>query len=1083
MTEEGRETQELGEACAREEMKGPIAWMACNSVAANLLMFALLAGGLLMALQVKQEVFPEFEIDIIRVTVPYPGATPEEVEQGIILATEEAVQGLDGVKKVTATATENLGSVVIELLTGADPDQVLSDVKNEIDRIRSYPAQAEEPTISRVSNRNHVISVVVHGQMPRWALRDAAEEIRRGLLDLEEIVLVEIPAVPPPEVSIEVPRRALRAHGLTLEQIAQVVRATSIELTGGAIRTDGGEILVRTAERRELADDFGNLTLLSTREGGRVRLGDVATVRDTYRQTDQEATYRGRPAVKIDVFRVGDQTPTQVARAVTDFVEEARSRLPGTVGLATWDDQSEIFADRIGLLLRNGALGLVLVFLVLGAFLELRLAFWVMLGIAISLLGSFVIFPVFGVSINMISLFAFIITLGIVVDDAIIVGENTYYRRQEGAKPIPAAIQGARQVGKPVIFAVLTSVVAFSPMLFVPGFAGKIFRVIPIIVISVLTLSLVESLFILPAHLGHSRPEEPHGFWATLRRPQKMVSQGLEWFVEHVYQDHVGKAIRHRYLTIAGAVALLLVAVGIMVGGRLPFVFMPNIESAIVAASVRLPVDAPLSEARRIRDLFVREGRALGDTLEEEEGVEVLQGIYAQIGSVMGAGGPAGGLTAGETGAHVIEIAMQLVGPDRRRATTPEIAERWREAVGHPTGVRTLAFNYNTGPGAGADITIQLQHPNTGTLEAAASSLAARMEEYAGITNVDPGFAGGKPQLDLTLKPAARALGLTEAGMARQVRSALFGAEALRQQRGRYEMRVMVRLPEEDRERVFGLEQFRLRTPAGGELPLTQAAHIRETRSHTAINRVNGRRVLNVSADAEEGAVTGRILERIQEEVLPDLEETYVGLSHQLVGQQEDLQESVSSLMVGFAGALIVIYALLAIPFGSYVQPFIVMTAIPFGFIGAIIGHLLLGYMLSLISLMGLVALAGVVVNDSLLLIVRANELRAEGKTIYEAVVGGGMRRFRPIILTSLTTFFGLAPLIFEGSVQARYLIPMAISLGFGILFATGIVLILVPSIYMVVEDLRGLLHPEHETPEEERKRRTDREAAGAAAG
>ena len=1058
------------EECDRER-KGPIAWMACNSVAANLLMITLLLGGFLMAFQVKQEVFPEFEIDVIRITVPYPGATPEEVEQGILLATEEAVQGLDGVKEVSATASENVGTVVVELLRDADPDQVLSDVKNEIDRIRSYPQEAEEPTISQVTNRNHVISVIVHGELPRWMLREVAEDVRRDLLGIEEIVLVELPAVPPPEVAIEVPGRALRAHGLTLEGIAGRVRAGSIELTGGAVRTEGGEILVRTAERRDLADEFGNVTVVSTREGGRIRLRDIARVEETYRQTDQEATFRGMPAVKIDVFRVGDQTPTEVAEAVERYLEGRGAALPPSVGLATWDDRSEVFADRIGLLLKNGALGLLLLFLVLGGFLELRLAFWVMLGIAISLLGAFLVFPVFGVSINMVSLFAFIITLGIVVDDAIIVGENVYYRREQGTERLPAAIEGARDVVRPVVFAVLTSVVAFSPMLFVPGFAGKIFRVIPIIVISVLLLSLVESFFILPAHLAHSRRERPRGLWATIRRPQKRISRWLQGFVDDVYRRHVRVAIRNRYLTIAVAVSLLVVALGLIRGGHLPFVFMPDIESAITVASVRLPVEAPMEEARRVRDLFVREAQAVVEELGDEEEGGILRGLYAQVGSPLGERSPVAGLQTTGTGAHIVEVGVELVGPDRRKVTTAAFTERWRERVGRPTGVRTMAFRYSTGPGAGADMTLQLQHSNTEILEEAAGQLARRLKDYAGLTNVDPGFTGGKPQLDLTLKPAARALGLTEAGMARQVRSALFGAEALRQQRGRYEMRVMVRLPEEDRDRLFGLEQFRLRTPAGRELPLAQAAEITETRAYTTINRVNGQRVLNVTADTEPGAVTGRILENIRVEVLPDLQEEFAGLRWEVVGQQEDLQESLSALMMGFLGALIVIYALLAIPFQSYIQPLIVMTAIPFGFIGAIVGHLLLGYMLSIISLMGLVALAGVVVNDSLLLIVRANETRARGETIYDAVVEGGTRRFRPILLTSLTTFFGLAPLIFEQSVQARFLIPMAISLGFGILIATAIVLILVPAIYVVVEDARGLLAPGRRTPDQEERR------------
>ncbi len=1063
---------ELGEENGRR-ITGPISWMARNSVATNLLMLSLIAGGLLMATRVKQEVFPEFSLDVISVAVPYPGATPEEVEQGVLLAVEEAVQGIDGVKKVTSTAVENVGQVSVEVLSSADPDEVLSDVKNEVDRITSFPEDAEEPTVSQIAPRNQAISVIVHGDLSDETLRQYAERVRRELIALDDIILVELSGVPSREISIEVPRATLRAYNLSLDQVAHAVRAGSIELTGGAVRTAGGEVLVRTSERRDLGTEFEDITVLTTSSGGHVRLGDIAEVRDAFQQTDQEATYDGEPAVKIDVYRVGDQTPNQVAGAAKAYVERFRSQLPDGVGIDTWDDRSEIFVDRINLLVRNGIVGLILVFFVLGAFLELRLAFWVMLGIPISFLGAFLLFPVFGVSINMLSLFAFIVCLGIVVDDAIVVGENVYYKRQQGMKLLPAAIEGARQVGTPVVFAVLTSVAAFSPMLFVPGFIGNFFRVIPIIVISVLMLSLIESLFILPAHLGHTSRESPDGFWATIRRPQKRISDWLDRFVQDTYSRHVRSAVHFRYLTIAVAVATLLAAFGLVAGGRVPFVFHPTIEADFIVLQARLPVGASIDDARRVRDSVTASARKV---IGEHAGIgggsgrntSILRGLYSQIGSpITGFGPQTGG--PGAIGAHIIDIQLWLVAPDMREARTAVVAGAWRGDIGMPTGVQTVTFLYSTGPGSGPALNVQLMHTDTELLEEAATDLAAAMSRYEGVTDVDAGFANGKPQLDLTLRPAARALGLTESSMARQIRSALFGAEALRQQRGRDEVRVMVRLPEEDREHLYGLEQFRLRTPSGSELPLEQAATISEARAHTKVTRVDGGRVLSVTADVDEGAVPDLILSQVEQSDLPAVMERYPGLRYSFEGEQADQRESMAALQLGFMGALLVIYALLAIPFRSYIQPIIVMSAIPFGFIGAIGGHLLLGYNMSVVSMMGLVALAGVVVNDSLVLIVAVNDLREQGKTAYEAVVEGGMRRFRPILLTSLTTFFGLAPLIFETSMQARFLIPMALSLGFGILFATGIVLMLVPALYIAVEDARGMLAGGQRPDDEER--------------
>lgn len=1064
MSDRIQDTNGFG-ANAAEAMRGPIAWMAKNRVAANLLMVALIVGGLLQSCNVKQEVFPEFELEMVSIAVPYPGATPEEVEQGILLSLEEAVQGVDGVKQVTSVATESMGRVQVELLTSADPDQVLGDIKNEVDRIASFPDEAEEPIVSQPTNRYQVISVVIYGDQPHATLRAVAEEVRSELIALDDILLVELGAVPPPEISIEVPRRVLRAYGLTLDQVAGAVRAGSVELTGGSVRTEGGEILVRTDERSLRADEFADITVFTTPQGGRIRLGDIADVRETYALTDQEATYNSMPAVKVDVFRVGNQTPNQVAAAVKEYIDGKRRELPPSIDLSTWEDNSEIFVDRINLLVRNGIIGLILVFFVLGGFLELRLAGWVMLGIPISFLGSFLLFPMFDVSINMISLFAFIVALGIVVDDAIVVGENIFYNRQQGMKLLPAAIQGARQVAVPVVFAVLTSVAAFSPLLFVPGFAGNFFRVIPIIVISVLVLSLVESLVILPAHLGHSKREKETGIMAALRRPQKRVSKALEWFIDNVYARSARLAVHFRYATVAAALALLLISIGFLSGGHLPFLFMPKIESDMIIAQVRLPVGASIDESRRVRDLMT--GAAHEVVSRHGDYDKISRGVYSQIGTPIMDFGPSAS-TATSTGAHSIDMVLWLVGPEERNVRTATLAAEWRELVGMPTGARTVKYMYSTGPGTGPAINVQLEHPSTEVLELAAADLAELLKNFTDVTDVDPGFANGKPQLDLSLTPAGRAAGLTEFDMARQVRSAFFGAEALRQQRGRDEVRVMVRLPEEDRERLYGLEQFRLRTPSGQELPLEQAAYIEETRAYTSIVRVHGQRVLSVTADVEETATPGLILGELRKSILPDLMTKYDGLKYSFEGDQADMQESTGSLFTGFLFALLVIYALLAVPFRSYIQPLIVMTAIPFGFIGAIAGHLLLGFNMSIISMMGLVALAGVVVNNSLVLIVMVNDLRAEGLSAYDAVMEGGKRRFRPIVLTSLTTFFGLAPLIFETSMQARFLIPMAISLGFGVIFSTAIILMLVPAIYIAVEDARGLFSKKRLTPDKE---------------
>ena len=1033
--------------------RGPLAWMAKNGVAANLLMIAVLIGGFFMAQNIKQEVFPEFDLDVITVSVAYPGANPSEVEEGILLVIEENVQGIDGVKTVTATASEGVGTVSVELLEGADAQVVLADIKNSVDRISSFPEDAERPVISQATMKRQVISLVVHGNIPEENLRQLAEQMRYDLLASDAITQVELDGVKSREISIEITTANLRAYGLTLDQVAAAIQAGSVELSSGSMRTSGGEILIRTTEKRNYGSEFEDITILAGSSGTQVRLGDIATVTDGFEDSDSETTFNGEPAIRINVYRVGDQTPSGVASAVKAYMEVQVPQLPTGVGLAVWDDRSEILEQRMDLLLNNAAIGLALVFIILGLFLELRLAFWVMLGIPISFLGSMLLMPSLDVSINMISLFAFIVVLGIVVDDAIVVGENVYHKRQQGLPRLQAAIEGVKGVSMPVVFAVLTSVAAFVPLLLVPGTMGKVFSVIPVIVISVLLWSLVESLFILPAHLAHSKKSTPGGLMALIRKNQRRIAEALDRFVDTKFRRFVKMSTRNRYTTVAVALALLFIMGGFAGGGHLEFIFFPKVEGDNVRVDASLPVGSPVEETRVVRDQVLA---ALNRVMERHGGAEhVSRGVYIEIGQ----SGRRGHSSSSQSGGHIMNVAVRLIPSDERDFGAPQLTREWRSELGQVPNIETISFNYNMGPASDAAVTIELMHSNTDILETAAQELAAAMAVYDGLTDIDSGVAGGKTQLDLQLKPAARTLGLTERNMARQLRSAFYGAEALRQQRGRDEVKVVVRLPEEDRRRLYGFEQFRFRTPSGREIPLEQAATVTTGRAYTTIERQDGNRILEVTADVDENrGNANRIVARIQQEVLPGLMDKYPGLRYSLEGIQKDQAESMTSLLLGFAGALLMIYALLAIPFGSYVQPFVVMSSIPFGIIGAVLGHLLLGYELSIMSGMGIVALSGVVVNDSLVLIVSVNEFRKEGMSAFDAVISGGIRRFRPIIMTSLTTFFGLAPIIMETSLQARFLIPMAISLGFGVLFATGIVLILVPSIYMVLEDIKGLL-------------------------
>ena len=1060
-------------------MSSPIKWMAKNHVTANLLMLFFVIGGLLMSRSIKQEVFPEVNLDQIEVTVSYPGASPEEVEEGVILPVEEAVSGLDGVKEIKARAVEGRATVTAVLETGVNPDLVLLDIKNKVDRITTLPEDAEQPVVAKSLNRREVLSLVLYGNVPEKALRERADTIRDELLELPGITQTELSGVRPYEISIEIPEDNLRRYGITLNQVAAKVKRASIDLAGGSVKAVGGEILVRTKQKRYHGSGYENIIVLVQKDGTALRIGDIGKVKDGFAETDEFARFDGMPAVMIGVYRVGDQKPTRIAEVVNDYVHGKSASLPPGLHLATWNDTSELYASRLHLLLKNAAFGLVLVFLVLTLFLQTRLALWVMLGIPVSFLGALLIMPILGVSVNMISLFAFIMALGIVVDDAIVIGENVYKHRQSGKDYLQASIDGAREVGGPVIFSVLTSVAAFLPLLVVEGTLGKFIKVIPMVVISILLVSLVESLFVLPAHLAIGKARK-HGSGRPniFKRFRERFGRRLDAWINGPYRHTLDKCVEYRYVSLAMGLVILLLSVGLVKGGFLKFTFMPVVDGDLVTATLVMPRGALVSDTAKVERMLEEKAREVIREVDQEQGSAAGQGrpnaagardggsaaghrrsilrhIFSVVGGTIAKGGPKG--QASTAAAYLCNVAVLLQPSDFRHIAAEEITRRWREKVGKVAGVESLGFSSNL-MHMGENVNVQLAHDDFSVLALAAARVKKFLHRYPGLSGIADNYPAGKQELEIKLKPAARMLGITEEDLGRQIRAAFYGAEALRMQRGRNEVKVMVRYPFKARRNLWDLHNMRIHTPGGGEIPLDEAAVVTQGRGYSEINRIDRRRVINITANIDnKTANASEILADLKTTLLAQMVNDYPGLHYDLEGEARERRDSMSSMMSGFALALFAIYALLAIPFRSYSQPILIMTAIPFGIVGAILGHWLMGFSLSMLSIFGIVALSGVVVNDSLLLVDTINRERVEGKELLVAVSDSGCRRFRPIFLTSVTTFLGLAPMLMETSVQAQFLIPMAISLAFGILFSTFITLLLVPVFYMILADLQGV--------------------------
>jgi len=1053
-----------------------IAWFAENHVAANLLMALVVVGGLASLPRINQKSFPDIEVEVVSIGVAFLGAAPEEVEEGVCVRIEEEIQGIEGIQEITSTASEGHCGVSAELISGYPVDRALTEIKNAVDGITTFPQDTEEPVVSHFAMRRNALQIALHGNAPERALKTLGERARDEISALPDVTQVSLVAVRPYEVSVEVPEEALRRHGITFDDVVSAVQRGSLDRPGGSIKTSSGEVLLRTKGQAYSGEEFERIVLLTRPDGTRLLLGEVARVVDGFDETAVWARFDGQPAVMVQVFRVGDQKVLDLVERVKAWVADSGTRFPEGVGLTVWQDGAQVLRDRLDILVRNGRSGFLLVFVVLALFLRLRLAFWVALGVPISFLGALSLFPPSGISIDVISLFAFILVLGMLVDDAIVVGENVHRHQQRGEDALGSAIRGAQEVATPVIFGVLTTVAAFLPLIAAPGPMGQIFRAIGLVVVFCLLLSVVESQLVLPAHLGHMKLEEDEppatggGLSGRWKRLQRRCADGLETLAARRYRPALDRVLEWRYATLAASVVVLVLTVSLVGLGFVKFNFFPAVEADYVTARLTMPFGTPAEETATAVEEIERAAWRLKEELDAEvtwNGESVVRHVYAVAGDHPSANdGPPRLVAGGVGGDHMGEVSIELLGGDVRPVSAKAVAQRWRELAPSVPGAEELVFASSLFS-VGDPIDVKLQSPRVDDLLHASDRLKARLATYPGVLDVADSFREGKQEIKLSLLPSAEPLGLSLDDLSRQVRQAFYGEEAQRIQRGRDDVRVMVRYPLAQRRSLDDLENLRIRTRDGGEVPFYAVAKAELGRGYASIKRSDRQRVINVTADVDLTVTTANeVMADLTDAFLPQLATEHPGLAWSLGGEQEEQQKTVRAVAQTYVFALALIYTLLAIPLRSYGQPLIIMGVIPFGVVGAIAGHLLMGGVfgneavknLSMMSVFGVVALSGVVVNASLVLVHYINQCRAEGSAVAEAVRAAGEARFRPIVLTSITTFAGLAPLLLEGSVSAQFLIPMAVSLAFGVLFAALMSLFLVPSSYLILEDLKSLV-------------------------
>ncbi len=1022
-------------------MRGMLQWFIHNPIAANLLMIILIIGGVMTVPSLDKQFFPTPEINQVSVTLPFPGAGPAEVEEQICVRIEEAIHDLTGIKEIRSTAVQGMGRVLVEATPEYPMSRLTADIKTRVDAIDTFPSDAERPVVTELTYRHMMAVVKVAGDLDGHELKELAQDLRDDLARQPWVSVVDLVTPKPYEVSVNVSETDLRRYGLTMDNVVAAIRGTSLNLPAGAIKTREGDVRVQTRGQAYERADFERIVLLTRADGTELLLGDVADIVDGFADVDIDLTFDNKPALGLYVYVTSDPDVLQTSKVVRDWVASKQAQLPPAVQLTVWRDVSEPFRDRVTTLLNNGIGGLILVAAVLVLFLRPQLAFWVGAGIAVAFLGTLFALKYTDISLNMISLFAFLLVLGIVVDDAIIVGESIYTHQLRGERGEGGALHGTQSVVKPVMFAVISTMVFFFPMLMLPGDWAVAARAIPTVVLLALTFSLVESLLILPAHLAHMGPEKPAKS-AVMRRVNGLrdwCANGMVWFAGHVYRPFLERSLRHHYSVAALFLVAFALSIALYGGGWLRTGFFPKVNSDYVFATVEMPEGGPYETTVAVRNRMVE----IAEDLKEAWNAKPEFFFIPAINHI-----------SATTNDNMITIVLGTVSDE---VNTEQLAKEYRQRVGPMPEAKEVRMDF-TIRDPGKPIKLVFASRNTEHLERVAIDVRQALASYPGVFDISDSFDSPRDEVVLDLKPAAEGLGVTLASVARQVRQAFYGAEAQRIPRGREDVKVMVRYPEEERRSIANLSEMYIRTPTGTEVPFETVATYRIEPGYQKLERLNRMRTLEVGADvSEDGATPLEVVNAIMSDWLPQWKQHYPGLELNLDGELEEEALFKAAMLKYMTLAMLVIFGLMAIAFRSYWQPFLVLTAVPFGIMGAIFGHAILNWQVSIFSMMGVVACAGVVVNDNLVLIDRINALREQGYELWEALLQGAEDRFRPIILTSLTTFVGLLPIMSETSVQAQFLIPMVTSLAFGVLFATGVTLLLVPSLYLIGDDV-GML-------------------------
>jgi multidrug efflux pump subunit AcrB len=1038
-------------------MKRVIAAFARNTVFANIVLVLIFLAGGVAVMSMIRENFPEFSLDMITISVPFPGADPEEVEEGISQKIEETIEGLEGVKQYTTTSSENVGTAIIEVKENYNIDDVLDRVRTKVDAISTFPVDAEKPVITELILKDPVMLLYLSGDMSERRIKEWSEKIKDEIQQLTEVSHVQIFGARGYEINIEISEERLREYGLTFNMIKDAIRRSSLNLAGGTIRTRGEEIRVRTMGRKYTGEALSSIVVLARPEGEIITLNRVATINDGFTEDPINALINGEPSVLLIVYKTKEEDALVISEAVQQFISQKQQQLPDGANIKIFYDNTEMLRSRINLLVKNGIIGLTIVFLLLWCFLNARLSFWSGMGIPISIAGALVILWAMGGTINMISLFSLIMVLGIVVDDAIVVGEAIYFHRKQGKPPLKAAVDGVSEVGMPVIAAVTTTIVAFMPLFYVGGIMGKFISILPVVVIACLVVSLLECFILLPAHLGHlPDPNASNNNLNPLTRRLELVhrltSSGMEWFIARIYTPLLSKALYWRYISFCIAISTLLLTIGLVKGGILKFEVFPEIDGFIMTSTVEFPSGTPPDVTKQAIEQIDAALLRLAEHTQTRSGDPLIQERLSLVGQTLE--------DMPKSGPHLGSVQAILLDSERRGVHSKDLMFKWEKEIGPIPGVKSLTFSgLQAGP-PGAPIEVWLQGRDMEDILAASDDLMDRLRNLEGVFQIRSDFSQGKNEMRLELKPQARTLGLTVDDLARQIYAGYYGDEALRLQRGRDDIRIKVRYTADERSRISDLERVRVRTRNGHEVPLISVADISFASGYSTITRTDGMRRVAVSADVDTNkANANEIFSELSSNFFPQLKQRYPELKVALQGEQKKMRESFESLFVGYPLAILGIFIIIATMFRSYVQPFVIMFTVPFGIIGAVLGHLLLGYDLSIMSIFGMVALTGVVVNDAIVLIERVNENIAEGMPFFDAILSGGARRFRAIFLTSLSTVGGLAPLIMETDLQAKFLIPMALSIAAGIAFATVLTLVLVPSLLTLLSDARLLVH------------------------